>query len=62
MYHIIDEIPFDFLKMLIAYIGEAMSQTKMNVPYGMAFTKIFGECGVRIPTNEPKDVLKHTDF
>ena len=62
MYHIIDEILFDFPKMFITYIGEVISQTKMNVPYGMAFTKIFREYGVRISNNEPKDVLKHTDF
>ena len=62
MYHIIDEISFDFSKMFISYISEAISQTKMNIPYGMAFTKIFRECGVRIPSNEPKDVLKDTDF
>ena len=52
IYHIIDEIPFDFPKMLIAYIDEVMIQTKMNIPYGMAFTKIFRECGVKILANE----------
>ena len=34
----------------------------MNIPYGMAFIKIFRDSGVRIPTDEPKDILKHTDF
>ena len=28
----------------------------------MAFTKMFRKCGVRISTNELKDVLKYTDF
>ena len=62
MYHIIDEILFDFPKMFISYISEAISQIKMNISYGMAFTKIFRVCGVRILSNEPKDVLKHIDF
>ena len=33
MYHIIDEIPFDFFKIFISYISEAISQNKMNIPY-----------------------------
>ena len=48
--------------MFIAYLSEAISQTKMNVPYRMAFTKIFRKCGVRILSTEPKEVLKHVDF
>ena len=62
MYHIIDEIPFDFPKMFLTYLSEAISQTKMNVSYGMAFTKIFRKSGVRISSYEPKKVLKHADF
>ena len=58
MYHIIDEIPFDFSKMFMNYLSEAINQTKMNVPYGMKFTKIFIESGVRISLDEPKEVLK----
>ena len=62
MYDIIDEISFDFSKMFMNYLSEAISQTKMNVPYGMAFTKIFIESGVRIFLDEPKEVLKYADF
>ena len=62
MYDIIDEISFDFSKMFMNYLSEAISQTKMNVPYGMAFTKIFIESGVRILLDEPKKVLKYVDF
>ena len=62
MYHVIDKIPFDFLKMLMHYLTEAINQTKMNLPYGMALTKIFLESGVSIPLDEPKEVLKHIDF
>ena len=62
MYHFIDEISFDFFKMFITYLSEAISQTKINVPYGMAFTKIFRESGVRIPLDKPKEVLKHANF
>ena len=62
MYHILDEIPFDIPKMFISYISEAIRKTKINIPYRIAFTKIFRECDVRISWNEPKDVFKHTDF
>ena len=62
MYHIIDKIPFDFLKLFVTYVGEAINQSKMNMPYGMTFTKIFRECGVRILNNEPKDVLRNIDL
>ena len=62
MYHIIDEIPFDFFKMFMHYLSEAISQTKMNIPYRMALTKIFIESGLRILPDEPKEVMKHTDF
>ena len=62
MYCIIDEIPFDFPKMFMNYLSEALSQTKMNVPYGMAFTKIFVQSGMRILPDEPKKVLKHANF
>ena len=44
------------------YLSEAISQTKMNIPYEMAPTKIFIESGVRIFLDEPKEVLKHAYF
>ena len=62
MYHIIDGIPFHFPKMLMNYLSEAINQTKMNVPYGMAFTKKILESNVRIPPDESKEILKHVDF
>ena len=62
MYHIIDGLPFDFPKMFMHYLKEASHQAKMNLPYGMALTKIFLESGVLIPSDEPKEVLKHVDF
>ena len=41
MYHIIDEIPFNFLKMLITYIGEATEKNRFSLPYDMVFTLLF---------------------
>ena len=62
IYHVLETIPFNMVSMMVTYIGEAISQTKMNISYRMAFTKIFRKYGIRISNNEPKDVLKHSDF
>ena len=47
---------------VIHYLKDASHQAKTNIPYGMALTKIFLESGVHIPSEEPKEVLKHTDY
>ena len=62
MYHIIDEISFDFSKIFMHYLNEAITQIKMSLPYGMALTKIFLESGINILPDKPKETLKHTDF
>ena len=51
-----------FPKMLMHYLKDATHQAKMNLPYGMALTKIFLDSGINIFLGEPKQVLKHTDF
>lgn len=59
---ILNGYPLNLLGMMISYMGEASSRKKFSLPYDMVLTLIFREQGVEILENEPKRLLRQTDY
>ncbi len=61
MYHLLQDTPINFPKLIYKYLCEPLDKPRLSLPYGMLFTLIFRELEVPIPEGEPSRSLRFTD-
>ncbi len=61
MFHILQDTPINFPKLIYKYICEPLDKPRLSLLYGMLFTLFFRKLEVPIPEGEPSRSFRNTD-